>query len=252
MAAGFAVLLPSLRSTLHSNSSCVCCAESSKPVSGPPTSLESTVSLATRAITNAIEDGHSRLLVTALIPGLNPAIEQTFPFSSSLLNTLSKSLVTNTPLGKTISSESSSLLFPSTGAAAAAAAQYSRDAKAQDINTNDAQNVKDSDGLEPLIKTSSYASRDALADRTSSVSNIIINPVTNRGDPIMDDLETVISENPLAKWLLLNPDFGVDRAAVGMRESSRRTAFLESFEMTFYFRNLVGSILHNAYYLIIY
>lgn len=185
-----------------------------------PNSVESTVGLATDAISKALQDGHTRILINALIPGLNPALEQSFPFSSSLLNTLSASLVTKTP--KLQALPNSSLLFASSGTAAAATAQFRRDNP--DGTTN--------------IASASFSGRDTAEGRTSSHCNVIINPISSRGDPVMDDLQLVMSENPDATWILLNPQLGVDRAAVGMRENSRRAAFIESFTNTFYLRPL--------------
>lgn len=56
----------------------------------------------------------------------------------------------------------------------------------------------------------------------------------------MDDLEAVLGRAPDALWIMINADLGLDRAAVGMRESARRDRFLNSFVDVFYFRNLVS------------
>lgn len=213
-----------------------CCLSSSEnPSVKPPTSLESTVTLATSALNKAIEDGNKRLLVTALIPGLNPLIEQTVPLSSSLLQILAKSLVTHT---SSLNSNSSALLFSSSGFAAAAAAQILRER--QDVRLVSNEENSTSDNQPPKITTASFARRDIIDGRTSPNCNVIVNPISSRGDPVMDDLETILSENEQATWLLLNPDLGVDRAAVGMHENTRRSTFLQSFVNTFYFRNLVS------------
>lgn len=210
-----------------------CCASTEKSDLKPPTSLESTVSLATQAITNAIGDGHKRVGVTALIPGLNPLIEETVPYSAALLNILAKGLVQYTPqINDEASSSPPALLFASAGTAAAAAAQYKRDAPTTAGNVTE----------EFQIETASFSKRDGKANRTSPSANVIVAPVSSRGDPIMDDLETIIKENDDALWILLNPDFGADRAAVGMRENARRASFEESFRDTFYFRSLVSKI----------
>lgn len=220
---------PPLFTSIPSRARTVCSTTPAQPSpTPPPNSLSSTVTLATAAISKAIQDGNKRLVISALIPGVNPALEQNFPFSVSLLNTLAKSLVTATP---ELKSTPTSLIFQSAGTAAAAAAQFSRDD----------QQSQTEDGLQ-LISTSSYASRDISRERTSPHTNVIVNPVSSCGDPIVDDLENVISENPEATWLLFNPQLDVDRAAVGMRENTRRAAFVSSFTNTFYYRPLVSYI----------
>lgn len=211
-----------------------CCANSiNAETNALPTSLEDTVSLATKAISHAIQAGHKRIGVNALIPGLNPVIEQTVPYSSSSLNILAKGLVQYTP--ELNATPSSSLLFSSAGTAAAATAQYARSTVAE------GQPAEESQGT--AVSTSSYSKRDFNPGRTSPCTNVIVAPISSRGDPIMDDLEKVIAESPDSTWLLLNPQLGEDRAAVGIQESSRRAAFSDTFVNAFYFRNLVRKTL---------
>lgn len=180
-------------------------------------------------MSQALSNGHRKLLINAKIPGLNPALEQIFPFSSSLLNIVSRSLITQTPNLSNL--PSACLLFSSSGSSAQASAQYARD-----------------DSLLPSIPssslslwTASYAQRDMGGNSdgcTSEYANVIVNPVTSRGDPIMDALEMTVQQNPQATWILLNPDLGADRAAVGMRESARRADFQQQFTTAFYYRPL--------------
>lgn len=88
------------------------------------------------------------------------------------------------------------------------------------------------------IAIASYYRRDFYEGRTKDV-NFIVSPVSNRGDSVMDDLDTILSEAPDAVWVLVNAALTLDRAAVGMSENKRRQDFLESFTEVFYFRNLV-------------
>lgn len=214
----------------------ICCASSPDP----PTSIEAAVALAAKSVDNAISAGVKRVRVTALIPGLNPIAEDTYPFSLSLQNILARALVTQT---STLSAlPDASLLFESAGTAAAASAQYTRDAgetyvRGDDDDNND-DTVNNEDGQSVRVKTASFAGRDFVEGRASKHANVLVAPVSSRGDPIMDDLEAVIREAPDAVWVLFNARLDVDRAAVGMAESTRRASFEESFEDIFYFRNL--------------
>lgn len=193
---------------------------SQSPPLTPPTSIEQTLSLAAISLDRALSSGIKRAKITALIPGLNPLIEETVPYSDSLLNTFSYSLTRHSD---TLSSCSSvALLFKSAGTAAAARFQYP-------------------DNDDACVRFESYFRRDARTDAPASPhANVIVNPTSARGDNIMDDLETVVERAPDALWVVLNADMGVDRAAVGMRESARRDRFLNSFVDVFYIRNLVS------------
>lgn len=181
----------------------------------PPCNLDETVALASTSLAAVLSTGAKRAKLSAIIPGLNPLIEDTVPYSDSTLNTLAYGLAKSPAL----SDGSVALLFKSAGTAAAAR-QFLAPA-------------------DDKLTFASYFRRDATTARVSKHVNLVVNPTSARGDRVMDDLEAVIAEAPHAVWVLLNPDFGIDRAAVGMREISRRDSFLSSFQNAFYFRNLV-------------
>lgn len=212
----------------HPSSKPRACSNDVSPPLTPPTTLDQTLTLAATSLDKALSTGVKRANLTALIPGLNPLIEETVPYSDSLLNNLSYSLThRSTALS---SSPSVALLFKSAGTAAAARVQYP-------------------DNDDARVQFSSYFRRDASAGGSVSPhANIIIHPISSRGDRVMDDLEAIIECAPDASWILLNADFGIDRAAVGMRELARRDRFLNSFVNVFYFRNLVSQRFYEFHF----
>lgn len=198
----------------------------------PPTSIESTIALASAAVSDAIDAGEKRLRVSALIPGLNPLVEDAYPYSTAALNKLARGIILDTPqLG---AAASCSLMFQSSGSAALATKQFSREDALSEAQTTRQEHPS------VEISTTSYAMRDASSNRSSPDTNVIVAPTSSRGESIMDALESVIADDPSATWLLLNPDLTLDRAAVGMGESTRRATFLQSFSEAFYFRNIVS------------
>lgn len=190
------------------------------PVTQPPPDIDACVALASQSLTEILSAGTNRAHVIALIPGLNPLIEDAVPYSDTALNTLAYSLARTCPA--LTSQPDLSILFKSTGTAAAA-----------EVALRLPEDLP--------ITFASYFRRDG-GDKESRVSqhaNIVVNPVSLRGDRVMDDLETVMAEAPDAMWVLLNPDLGRERASVGMREIARRDQFMQGFTNAFYFRNLV-------------
>lgn len=179
----------------------------------PPTDMEATVRLASASLSQALAAGHKRLRVVALIPGLNPQVEDTFPFSSATLNNLALRTLKST--AQLAEAPSSALLFASTGTAQSAQAQYNRDGVA-------------------MPQGCCVASFDEPCEHV----NMLIAPITSRGDPVLPSLQRSIDTFPDAIWVLLNGDFGADRAAVGMRQSAERDAFVKSFVNAYYVRNL--------------
>ncbi|PXF41539.1 hypothetical protein BWQ96_08742 [Gracilariopsis chorda] len=180
----------------------------------PPTSVDETVRLASQSVNAALQAGQRRVRVDAIIPGLNVRVEETYPYSSATLNTVALQTVLNTDLIG--GAQSCTLLFPSAGAAAAAATQYRRDGVT----------------LPEGVRTGSFS------DTPSEHANVLVAPVATRGDPLLPLLEGAVASAPQAVWMLLNADLSADRAAVGMRESARRARFEDSFERAFYFRNV--------------
>lgn len=198
----------------------------------PPTTIESTISQASAALSRATSAGEKRLRVSALIPGLNPLVEDAYPYSTAALNQLARGIVLDTP--QLEAAPSCSLLFQSSGAAALASRQYSREDSLSEPHTT----AQGQSSVE--ISTASYAIRDTSLNRSSPDTNVIVAPTSARGESIMDALESVIADDPSATWILLNPDLTLDRASVGMGESTRRATFLQSFTEAFYFRNIVS------------
>lgn len=199
----------------------------------PPTTIESTITLASAAVSRAISAGETRLRISALIPGLNPLVEDAYPYSTAALHKLARGVVLATPQLK--AAASCSLLFQSSGAAALASNQYAQEDALSEPRADDEEHSS----LD--VNTASYAIRDASSSRTSPDTNVIVAPASLRGESIMDALEGIMTDNLSATWLLLNPDLSLDRAAVGMGESTRRASFVNSFSEVFYFRNIVSS-----------
>lgn len=197
---------------ISKNRSSVCCTQ--QPIS-IPTTLSDTINLAAKSTQAAIEAGHKQICVTALPPGLNPVLEENFPFSLPALHTLASGLFTETPYLRNL--PDTRILFSSAGGAAAFTASM--------------------DSKSPTA--TSYAIRDSTDNTFSPHANLLVSPITYRGDRVMDDLEAALAAQPDAIWVLLNPSLGVDRAVVGIKESSRRAAFRDMFFDAFYFRNLV-------------
>lgn len=189
------------------------------PNTQPPGDVDATIVLASQSLADTLSTGTKRARVSAIIPGLNPLIEDAVPYSDTVLNTLAYNLARTCPV--LADQPDVFLLFKSTGTAAAARAALR---PPEDVP----------------ITFGSYFRRDGgLTARASQHANIVVNPTSLRGDRVMDDLDSIIAEAPDAVWVLLNPDLGQERAAVGMREIARREEFLQSFANAFYFRNLV-------------
>lgn len=170
--------------------------------------------LASQSVKAALQAGHGRVRVDAIIPGLNVRVEETYPYSSATLNTVALQTALNS--GLVGDAQRCALLFASAGAAAAARTQYRRDGVA----------------LPEQLDTASFS------DAPSADANVVVAPVATRGDALLPVLEAAVGRAPHAVWVLLNADLSGDRAAVGMRESARRARFEDSFERAFYFRNL--------------
>lgn len=201
----------------------------------PPTTVDGVVRLAAAAVDRAARDGHVRLRVDALPPGLNPAVEQTVPLSASLLAAVARAVVRGAPALAGLGD--AALLFSSAGTAAAADAQFAR---AGDGADGDGGGEVEGLEVDVTVSNASFSLRDAREGRASKGCNVLVAPKSARGDRVMDDLEAVMGEAEGATWILLNAELGLDRAAVGIRESGRRAAFEESFVQAFYFRNLVS------------
>lgn len=202
------------------------------PSPSPPTTIGETITLASEGVCNAFDAGHKRVRVNALIPGLNTMVEDAYPYSVASLQSLARGIVLGTPPLRSL--PSCSLLFESSGSAAMASQQY-----AQEDKTFMTSSSLPADASVKVV-TSSFAMRDSSSSRSSPDANVIVAPTSVRGDRIMDAMDAIINENPSATWLLLNPDLSLDRAAVGMAESTRRSSFIASFCEAFYFRNIVS------------
>lgn len=195
-----------------------------------PTSPEEVVSIGARAIDNAWKSGVRRMQIGALIPGLNPALEETFPYNDQLLVQTVRRLVEESDTIR--NAPHIALLFKSAGTAAAALDLYQKTTQ-----------------LQENVSVASFFRRDTPVGDASRLAeapgfNIVVNPVNSRGDPVILDIMDLVKEQPEASWILINPDFTGDRSALGVREIDRRNKFLSDFAQVFYFRNLVRRLLN--------
>lgn len=203
---------------LHISTSLRACTE----IPTPPTTLDVLIPQVAATVDTAIANGHRRLQLTTLIPGLNPQIENTVPYNEELFQQISLQLILSSE--KLSQYPTISLLFKSAGTAAAALNQFRKSEIAIPENVNIA----------------SYFGRDAAMGKSRiGNANIIVNPASARGNPVFKDLMSLLAEDKDAIWILINPDFSADRAALGMREIEETEMFLASFTSVFYFRNLV-------------
>lgn len=183
----------------------------------PPRDVDEAIALASASLNTVLDTGAKRAKLSAVIPGLNPLIEDAVPYSDTLLNSVAYGLTQQCPTLASLPSVA--MLFKSAGTAAAARASLR--------------------AADERVTFGSYFRRDGSGARVSQHANVVVNPTSARGDRVMDDLEAVLNEAPDATWVLLNADLGIDRAAVGIREIGRRDDFLAGFVEAFYFRNLV-------------
>jgi Domain of unknown function (DUF1995) len=212
--------------TFHRRVSPRCCA--SVPAPAVPTSFSEAVAGAAAALSTAAAP---RATVSALIPGLNPALEDTAPYSDATLCDFALGLAvalsecTDPP-------RRVALLFKSAGTAAAAKAYYAA-----------------SSPLLPSLSIASFAARDAARATPSQppprvvpvgAVGIFVNPVNSRGDPVdRDDVQPLVErEGAESDFILLNPDFTADSSALGVAEMSRRASFLRTFVCAYYFRSV--------------
>jgi Domain of unknown function (DUF1995) len=212
--------------TFHRRISPQCCA--SVPSPAVPTSFSEAVAGAAAALSTAAAP---RATVSALVPGLNPALEDTAPYSDATLCDLALGLAVALS-GCTDPPRRVALLFKSAGTAAAARAYYTA-----------------SSPLLPSLSIASFAARDAARAAPSQppprvvpvgAVGIFVNPVNSRGDPVdRDDVQPLVErEGDESDFILLNPDFAADSSALGVAEMSRRASFLRTFVCAYYFRSV--------------
>lgn len=217
------------------------------------------ISQAVAAITSAeATAGHNRRhRVTALIPGLNSLIEDTYPYNDALLMELVMELAVR--LSQNTSEQAGEpervcILFKSVGTAAAAAKYYSQTRTSTGKGVEDGSPSEPSDGNVPTSPTrafpehitlGSYAKRDGPRVGEGPLvppgaRAILVNPMSSRGDPLVPELTQLVNETSDAtcKWVMVNEDFSGDRSAAGIAEMGRRNEFLSSFSQTYYMRNL--------------
>lgn len=182
-----------------------------------PRNINEVVQACVSAIDSASAAGIRRMRIRALLPGLNPSLEDSFPYSEKLLLMCVLSIAR---MSEVCTSTEVNLRFKSTGTAASALQTYGTE-----------------NPLPANINITVYDDRDDLTCEPDSV-NIIINPVAARGNPVLKEIETGVAKCPDGIWVLFNPDFTADRAALGMKYQQRRLDFLATFVDVFYFRNL--------------
>eukprot|EP00171_Calliarthron_tuberculosum_P020992 IDg20992t1 len=179
--------------------------------SAVPRNLNEAVKVCARALDAAAAGGARRMRVRALVPGLNPALEDSFPYNEKLLLMLTLSLVrTSDALAE---APRVALLFKSAGTAAAA--------------TNACKSS--GERLPDHVDIGVYDDARALPEKIDGAVRVIVNPVSARGNPVVNEIERAVNRDPGATWVLLNPDFDADRSAMGVRELDRRADFLSQF-----------------------
>lgn len=189
-----------------------------------PRNLNEAITVCARSLDAAVASGARRMRIRALVPGLNVALEDSFPYNEQLLLMLTLSLVRSSKALTT--APHVALLFKSAGTAAAASNAC----------------AKSGEPLPSHVDIGVYD--DSTQVQTTGAVRVIVNPVSARGNPVLDELERAVARDPDATWVLLNPDFTGDRSALGVRELDRRAEFLKQFTDVFYFRNLVSTTIH--------
>lgn len=187
-----------------------------------------------------------RAAVNLLTPGLNPALEDTYPYSESALcdaaALLALAAVRAYPAAPHVA-----LLFKSAGNAASARAYYTSPASPAPSSFAEALAAGD-------ISIGSFAGRDAARPRPDAAAPcppravvVVVNPVSARGDPVVADVRALVEAGEAAApdtaptaHVLLNPDFDADVSALGMRDRAERDSFLKSFESSYYLRTLAS------------
>lgn len=213
--------------SLHKQHGVRCC----EYPTAPPGSLPDAVRLAGESL-RAANLPH-RAQAHFLIPGLNTNLEDTYPYSDSLMS--DTALLLGEAAANVYADEDQQLpnivlLFKSAGTAAAAQAYFTRSNKFQDVVSSGRLFIK------------SFALRDSpLQESTLLPDNsvaIVVNPATSRGDKVVDEVRAVIHREIGRAFILLNPDFSADVSALGIVERGQRDEFLASFVPVFYLRTL--------------
>lgn len=193
--------------------------------SAVPRNLNEIVRVAAAGLDRAAAKGTARLQIDALVPGLNPTLEDSFPYNERLLVMLVRALLTQSTALR--DSARVALLFKSEGTAASARQVYKKEGDLPANATIASYYLRDGDGESRLAGTDGF--------------NVIINPVNARGNPVIVDVMRLVEQQPEAGWVMLNPDFSADRSALGMKDVKHRQEFLDTFQSVFYFRNLVSA-----------
>lgn len=181
-----------------------------------------------------------------LTPHLNPALEDTFPYSEATLCDAA-ALLALAAARAYPAAPHVAVLFKSAGNAASARAYYT--GRAAHVPPEFAEALDNG-----AVSIASYAGRDA-ARPTSNVALpyppsavvIVVNPVSARGDPVVADLRALLDAGAAAgpdvgptAYLLFNPDFDADVSALGMADRAARDVLLASFDDAYYLRTLAS------------
>lgn len=209
----------------------------------PPTSLPAAVSQAEAALAARTP---RRAAVNLLTPGLNPALEDTFPYSESTLcdaaALLALAAARSYPTAPHVA-----LLFKSAGNAASARSYYTSPGSPAPPDIASALAAGD-------VSIESFAGRDAARPGSDVAAPcppravvVIVNPVSARGDPVVADVRSLVEAGEAAAadiaptaHILLNPDFDADMSALGVRDRAARDALLASFDDAYYLRTLAS------------
>lgn len=194
-----------------------CCATAPQSV---PRSLPELVTLASKSLSTALTTSPTtnRLRLTAQVPGLDPRIENTYPYNEALLFSLILKIVIATPH---LASIPIRLLFASSGTAASAFRVYERE------NLSVPEN----------ITVGSFGRREYEGSNVDGV-NIVISARDRRGDKVWKDIKGMVEDSGEGQiWILANEELGED-GVIGIKERENVSRFVKSFKDCFYFRGL--------------
>ena len=193
-----------------------------------PRSVPEVINLASQSLQQHLEsssESSSHLRITAEIPGLDPRLENTFPYNEALLSSLVLQIVTATPC---LTTAPVRLLFASSGGAAAAAQVYRKEKL----------EVPENIALGTYARELVRSSNDEVESDMPGVVNVVVHPSDRRGDKLWTRHESMsTNSHKNDTWILFNEELGKD-GIIGIKEREAVTKFLNLFESCFYYRGL--------------
>jgi len=203
---------------------------SSDPASTIPMSPDEVVKQAQESLSSAVAAGVRKIRCDLLTPGLNPILEDRFPFDEKQIFGIAFQLAETFPTLKT------TMLFESQGTAASAQAYYQRQRGSLPPNirlgvTAGKQVIRDN------IQAGQDVTPDVSADDPADIY-FVVRPKNSRGDSVILAVEQAVEKVDGATWVLLNPMLDDAGDAAGIGERDRQRAFLSQFESAYQFRGL--------------